>query len=53
MLQGLLLLQAARNNDGIPPLKPDDEEGEGPDLAVKPITAASKGWKMARDGDGR
>jgi len=54
MLQGLLLLQAARNNDGTPPpLRPDEEANDGPDLAVKPVTAASKGWKLAGDEPGR
>ena len=41
MFQTVLLLQASRNNDGIPPPKPVEPIDDAPDLAVRPITAAS------------
>lgn len=45
MMQSVLILQASRNNAGVPPLKPVDEADDARDLAVRPITAAFRSLK--------
>ncbi len=52
MLQSILLLQAARNSVGVPPLKPIEDEPDAHDPAVRASAEAAKGSRPARETPG-
>ena len=53
MFQSVLLIQASRNSMGVSPTRPDDQPGELPDLAVRPIPLPSKDSSAPKDNSPR